>query len=191
MFWLTKNGVKALAVCCRNQSLTNSLVFSYLSIDISPFLPLHDDVIKWNLSPRYWPIVRGIHRSPVNSPHKGQWRWVMISSLIWVIVNSNFRNKLQWNLKRNSCIFIQESACENLVCKKWRQFCLGLNVLKVSYSYTFNLNFIRLITFSDAHNTAHVFIEMVNVVTKYSIELWWNINNPPPERIVRNARIPL
>ena len=22
---------------------------------------------------RYWPFVRGIHRSPVNSPHKGQW----------------------------------------------------------------------------------------------------------------------
>ena len=21
--------------------------------------------------PRYWPFVRGIHRSPVNSPHKG------------------------------------------------------------------------------------------------------------------------
>ena len=23
--------------------------------------------------PRYWPFVRGIHRSPVESPHKGQW----------------------------------------------------------------------------------------------------------------------
>ena len=33
----------------------------------------HDDVIKWKHFPRYWPFVRGIHRSPVNSPHKGQW----------------------------------------------------------------------------------------------------------------------
>ena len=24
--------------------------------------------------PRYWPFTRGIHRSPVNSPKKGQWR---------------------------------------------------------------------------------------------------------------------
>ena len=32
----------------------------------------HDDVIKWKYFPRYWPFVRGIHRSPVNSPHKGQ-----------------------------------------------------------------------------------------------------------------------
>ena len=37
----------------------------------------HDDVIKWKHFPRYWPFVRGIHRSPVNSPHKGQWRvWI-------------------------------------------------------------------------------------------------------------------
>ena len=35
---------------------------------------LHDDVIKWIHFPRYWPFARGIHRSPVNSPHKGQWR---------------------------------------------------------------------------------------------------------------------
>ena len=34
------------------------------------------------------------------------------------IVNSNLRNKLQWNLKRNSCIFIQENAFENVVCEK-------------------------------------------------------------------------
>ena len=28
----------------------------------------HDDVIKWKHFPRYWPFVRGIYRSPVNSP---------------------------------------------------------------------------------------------------------------------------
>ena len=32
--------------------------------------PLHDDVIKWKPFPRYLPFVRGIHRWPVNSPHK-------------------------------------------------------------------------------------------------------------------------
>ena len=31
---------------------------------------VHDDVIKWKHFPRYWPFVRGIHRSPVNSQHK-------------------------------------------------------------------------------------------------------------------------
>ena len=33
----------------------------------------HDNFIKWKHFPRYWPFVRGIHRWPVNSPHKGQW----------------------------------------------------------------------------------------------------------------------
>ena len=33
----------------------------------------HNDVIKWKHFPRYWPFVRGTHRSLVNSPHKGQW----------------------------------------------------------------------------------------------------------------------
>ena len=34
----------------------------------------HDGVMKWKHFPRYWPFVWGIHRPPVNSPHKGQWR---------------------------------------------------------------------------------------------------------------------
>ena len=38
----------------------------------------YDDVIKWNHSPRYWPFVWGIHRPPVNSPHKGQGRGALM-----------------------------------------------------------------------------------------------------------------
>ena len=45
---------------------------------------IHDDVIKWKHFPRYWPFVRGIHRSPVNSSHKGQWCGALMFSLICV-----------------------------------------------------------------------------------------------------------
>ena len=38
----------------------------------------HDDVIKLKHFPRNWPFVRRIHRSPVNSPHNGQWRGALI-----------------------------------------------------------------------------------------------------------------
>ena len=53
----------------------------------------HDDVIKWKHFPRYWPYVRGIHRSSVNSPHKGQWRGAVMFSLICVWINGwvNYR----------------------------------------------------------------------------------------------------
>ena len=45
---------------------------------------IHDDVIKWKRFPHYWPFVRGIHRSPVNSPHKDQRRRAVMFSLIYI-----------------------------------------------------------------------------------------------------------
>ena len=47
----------------------------------------HDDVIIWKKFPRYWPFVRGIHRSPVNSPYNDQWRTALIFSLIYTWIN--------------------------------------------------------------------------------------------------------
>ena len=46
----------------------------------------HDEVIKWKHFPRYWPFVHGIHRSPVNSLHKGQWCRAFMFSFIcaWI-----------------------------------------------------------------------------------------------------------
>ena len=41
---------------------------------------LHDDVAPWKRIPRYWPFVRGIHRSPVDSPHKGPVAWSLMYS---------------------------------------------------------------------------------------------------------------
>ena len=55
---------------------------------LSEGLLIHDDVIKWKHFPRYWPFVRVIHRSPVNSPHKGQWRGALMFSVICVWINS-------------------------------------------------------------------------------------------------------
>ena len=53
----------------------------------------HDDVIKWKHFPHNWTLVRGIHRSPVNSPHKGQWRGVLVLSLICAWKNGWVNNR--------------------------------------------------------------------------------------------------
>ena len=50
-------------------------------------LSQHDDVIKWKHFPRCWPLMRGIHRSPVNSPQKGQWCGALMFSLICAWMN--------------------------------------------------------------------------------------------------------
>ena len=61
----------------------------------------HDDVIKWKHFPRYWPFVRGIHRSPVNSPHKGQWRGALMFSLICTRINGWVNNGEAGDLRRH------------------------------------------------------------------------------------------
>ena len=52
-----------------------------------------------NIFPRYWPFVRGIHRSPVNSPHKGQWRGALMFSLICVWINGGVNNREAGDLR--------------------------------------------------------------------------------------------
>ena len=61
----------------------------------------HDDVIKWKHFPRYWPFVRRIHRSPVNSPHKGQWRGALMFSLIRARINGWVNNRKAGDLTRH------------------------------------------------------------------------------------------
>ena len=61
----------------------------------------HDDVIKWKHFPRYWPFVRGIHRSPVNSLHKGQWRGALVFSFIYIWTNGWVNNRDAGDLRRH------------------------------------------------------------------------------------------
>ena len=60
----------------------------------------HDDVIKWKHFPRHWPFVRWIHRWPVNSPHKGQWRGALMLSLICASINGWVNNREACDLRR-------------------------------------------------------------------------------------------
>ena len=59
----------------------------------------HDDVIKWKHFPRYWPFGWRIHRSPVNSPHKRQWRGSLMFSLICAWINNRVNNRETGDLR--------------------------------------------------------------------------------------------
>ena len=74
------------------------LVFKWYHIYLVSYF--HHDVIKWKHFPRCWPFVRGIHRSPVNSPHKGQWRGVWMFSLICVWIKGWVNNRKAGDLRR-------------------------------------------------------------------------------------------
>ena len=75
--------------------------WSRFMIDFAMRLQRHDDVIKWKYFPRYWPFVWGIHRSPVNSPHKGQWCGALMFSLICGWINNWVNNLEASDLRRH------------------------------------------------------------------------------------------
>ena len=85
------NNMKHICVCA--MCMATSLLFhDTLS---------HDDVIKLKQFLRYWPFVRGIHRSPVNSTHKGQSRGALMFSLICAWTNGWVNNRDADDLRRH------------------------------------------------------------------------------------------
>ena len=95
-FWLTwfwKHGF--------GNNVMEGCDFVERTIPISPQIISHDDVIKWKLFPRYWPFVQGIHWSPVNSPHKGQWRGALMFSLICAWIHGWVNHREAGDLRRH------------------------------------------------------------------------------------------
>ena len=59
----------------------------------------HDDVIKWEHFTRHRAFVRGIHRWPVDSLQKGQWRGALMFSLICAWTNGRANHRDAGNLR--------------------------------------------------------------------------------------------
>ena len=78
----------------------NALLSSCSSLKCATFIR-HDYVIKWRHLPPHWPFVWGIHRSLVNSPHKGLWRGSLMFSLICAWINDWVNNREACDLRRH------------------------------------------------------------------------------------------
>ena len=61
----------------------------------------HGDGFKWKHFPCYRPFTRGIHLSPVNAPHKGQWRGALMFSLICASTTVRVNNRDSDDLRRH------------------------------------------------------------------------------------------
>ena len=77
----------------RGNKLRPPALYKYVKYECFWHSGTHDEVIKWKYFPRCWTFVRGIHRSPVNSPHKGQWRGALMFSLICFWINGWVNNR--------------------------------------------------------------------------------------------------
>ena len=90
---------------------------------------IHDHVIKWKHFLRYWSFVRGIHRSPVNSPHKGQWCRALMFSLICAWINAWVKNREPGDLRRHHThygiivMYLPTSTHHHMSDKLWEDVC--------------------------------------------------------------------
>ena len=56
---------------------------------------------QMEIFPHYWPFVKGIHRSPVDSSNKGQWRGALMFSLMCTSTNGWANCRDTGNLRRH------------------------------------------------------------------------------------------
>ena len=87
-FWQSLLNPAWPSICCQSSTSVREMVCNY-------------DVIKWEHFPRYWPFVRSIHRWPVDSLHKYQWRGALMVSLICAWRNVWANNRGASDLRRH------------------------------------------------------------------------------------------
>ena len=77
-------------------------------------------------------ICAGIHRLPVNSPHKGQWRGILMLSLICACINGCVNNHQAGDLRRHRTHYavtsmIRKYGVRNSCDSRWRIIARGDN----------------------------------------------------------------
>ena len=136
----------------------------------------HDDVIKWKHFPRYWPFVRGIHRSTVNSPQKGQWGRALMFSLIFAWMNGLVNNREAGALRRHRVHYDVTVMCyliylDNIFDKNK----LSWNIVnwtvgnKLQWNFNWNLN---ILFFNQLHVT--VVWKMASILFQFN-----DLRRPP------------
>ena len=98
-------------ICCKGCAWKNLLANNWSGNFSAP------DVIKWKQFPRYWPFLRGIYLSPVNSLQKGQSRSALIFSLIYSWINGWVSNREAGDLRRHR---IHYDVTVIICLKTWR-----------------------------------------------------------------------
>ena len=104
----------------------------------------HDDAIKWKQFLRYWPFVRGIHRSPVGSPHKGQWREALFS-LICAWTNGWANNRgtgdLRYHYAHYDVIVMMPNKTVDIVQMESATAFISMRIFGILVKFELKLNF--------------------------------------------------
>ena len=108
-----------------NDRQSNIWIIAWPELGKHIFKARPDDVIKRKHFRRNWPFVRGIHRFPVNSPHKGQWRGALMFSLICVWINDWVNNREAGDMRRHHAhydVTVMEAIGDKVTKLHWQLF---------------------------------------------------------------------
>ena len=100
-----------------------------------------DYVIKWKHFQRYWPFVRGIHQSPVNSPHKASDAELWLFSLICARQRLSKQSRCRWFETPSSSLWRHFNAHALIYLALWK--CLSLLTHPCSNELNVKLTIIR------------------------------------------------
>ena len=91
-------------------------------------------------------FVRWIHRSPVNSPHNGQWCGALMFTLIWAWINGWVNNREAGDLRRNRAQYdVIVMLCSVLYDNRlFRQYVLWYHAVRPSTVYAIAPNLLNL-----------------------------------------------
>ena len=156
---------------------TKTIFFHHAIPNIQIVRKSHNDFIKWEHVPRYRPFVRGSHRSPVISPHKGKWRGVFMFSLICVWTNNWVNNReagaLRCHRAHYDATVMHNCSDQGLVgsqnIREW-VYCITLKI----FGQKIGLNLLWTIWIS--HVIAGRLLECVAVMNKGSFNVVIEIN---------------
>ena len=98
-------------------------------------------------------FLRGIHRSPVKSPHKCQWRGALMLSLICALINSRVNNREAGDLRCHRAHY---------------------DVTVIHISVAFYVHCLFILTLVNIDNISHQIIAPFAKVIRYII--WWADN---------------
>ena len=145
-----------------------------MQITISQEKPHYDDVIKWKQFPRYWPFVLGIHRSPVNSLHKGQWRGALMFPLICGL--NKWLSKQSWGWW-----FETPSHALWCHCNANIHFILGISpcVVNIIIDILIRCSWYQIIC-----RLLTRFFSSNSIVTKRRVCYHWRLYFPSPKRLL-------
>ena len=113
---------------------------------------------------RYWPFVWGIHRSPVNFPHKGQWRGALMFSLICAWINV-WKNNHETGDLRHHC-----AHCEVIVMSNFYTY------MQVSKCESFQATGIKTKTFPFSQTSKSILINLIWVSLQLQSTSWVNFS---------------